>query len=159
MDNIMEIDGSVMEGGGQILRMSVAFSAIMGKPVRVTQIRAGRSKPGLAAQHLTGLQLLTKMCQGKLKGGEIGSTQIEFWPGKLKGGHYVADTHTAGRALTRRVPFGAIKIAEGIFTLVSDFPHVFHLPLNKQGELSRKRYFTQLTDSQAVMSPLQTRQQ
>lgn len=41
--------------GGQILRISISLSAILGVPVRVTKIRAGRSKPGLAAQHLKGI--------------------------------------------------------------------------------------------------------
>ncbi|XP_045777376.1 RNA 3'-terminal phosphate cyclase [Maniola jurtina] len=96
MSQILEIDGSVLEGGGQILRISISLSAILGVPVRVINIRAGRSKPGLAAQHLKGIELVADMCQAKLRGASIGSTEIEFIPGKIKGGHYVADTKTAG---------------------------------------------------------------
>ncbi|CAH0713083.1 unnamed protein product, partial [Brenthis ino] len=96
MAEVLQIDGSVLEGGGQILRMSISLSAILGIPVRVQNIRAGRSKPGLAAQHLKGIQLLAEMCQAQLKGASIGSTEIEFIPGEIKGGHYVADTKTAG---------------------------------------------------------------
>ena len=47
-------------------------------------------------QHLTGLQLIRDLCQGKLEGGEVGSTQVTLVPGKLKGGSFVADTKTAG---------------------------------------------------------------
>ncbi|KAL4703461.1 hypothetical protein ACJJTC_010333 [Scirpophaga incertulas] len=96
MSNLVNIDGSLLEGGGQILRISISLSAILGVPVRVFNIRAKRSKPGLAAQHLKGIQLVADMCKAKLKGANIGSTDIEFVPSKINGGRYVADTRTAG---------------------------------------------------------------
>jgi len=40
--------------GGQILRMALAFSVLKQLPIRVFSIRAGRSNPGLRAQHLKG---------------------------------------------------------------------------------------------------------
>lgn len=45
---------------------------------------------------VTGIELVAEMCQAKLKGANIGSTEIEFIPGKIQGGHYTADTRTAG---------------------------------------------------------------
>ncbi len=44
------IDGSYGEGGGQVLRTSLSLSAITGSPIRIEGIRAGRQKPGMAAQ-------------------------------------------------------------------------------------------------------------
>ncbi|KAM9409946.1 RNA 3'-terminal phosphate cyclase [Pholidichthys leucotaenia] len=92
----VEIDGSVMEGGGQILRVSAALSCITGSSVKIIKIRAGRSTPGLRPQHLTGLQLVSDLCSGSLQGASIGSTDISLTPGKIQSGSHTADTQTAG---------------------------------------------------------------
>ena len=44
---MLSIDGSTMEGGGQIVRTSVALSAVTGIPVRIDRIRGGESGPAL----------------------------------------------------------------------------------------------------------------
>uniref|UniRef100_A0A8C2XCX1 RNA 3'-terminal phosphate cyclase n=1 Tax=Cyclopterus lumpus TaxID=8103 RepID=A0A8C2XCX1_CYCLU len=72
----VEIDGSVMEGGGQILRVSAALSCITGSSINISKVRAGRSTPGLRPQHLSGLQLVSDLCSGSLQGAAIGSTDI-----------------------------------------------------------------------------------
>lgn len=93
---VVEIDGSLLEGGGQILRMSLIISVLSRTPIRVYNIRAGRSKPGLMDQHLKGVELVGKICNAKINGAELGSTQITFFPGQLRGGHYEARIKTAG---------------------------------------------------------------
>ncbi|KAF6075780.1 RNA 3'-terminal phosphate cyclase [Phyllostomus discolor] len=92
----VEVDGGVLEGGGQILRVSTALSCLLGVPLRVQKIRAGRSTPGLRPQHLSGLEMIRDLCDGQLDGAAIGSTEVTFTPGKIRGGTHTADTKTAG---------------------------------------------------------------
>jgi len=95
-DGYINIDGSIMEGGGQILRMSVCLAALLRKPIRIQGIRAGRSSPGLKSQHLTGVSLVAQLTGGRLEGAVMGSTEITFTPGPIKSGNFSADTKSAG---------------------------------------------------------------
>jgi RNA 3'-terminal phosphate cyclase (ATP) len=93
----IEIDGSAGEGGGQILRTSLTLASILGKPVRITKIRAGRSEPGLRPQHLQSLVAASRICGAEFRGGKVGSTEVEFFPGALpKKFSGLLDTGTAG---------------------------------------------------------------
>jgi len=93
---MIEVDGSFGEGGGQILRTSVSLAAVLAKDVRISNIRAGRSPPGLRAQHLTGVRAAGVICDGVLKGAEVGSTELVFEPSKLMAGSFRFDVGTAG---------------------------------------------------------------
>jgi RNA 3'-phosphate cyclase len=93
---MVEIDGSYLEGGGQIVRTTAALCAATGRACRIFNIRKNRPKPGLALQHLLGLQVLTRLCGGRLEGGAQGSTEIKFFPGPIKGGEFPARIPTAG---------------------------------------------------------------
>src|SRR5256712_11016715 len=93
---MIEIDGAHGEGGGQLVRMAVALSALTATPVRVVRIRAGRPVPGLASQHVTALQAVAGLCSGEMKGVDGGSSTIEFRPGTIAPGGYGFDVGTAG---------------------------------------------------------------
>ena len=82
---MIEIDGSTGSGGGQILRTAVSLSAVSKKPCRVFNIRSGRPNPGLALQHLLGIQALAKLSNAKLEGDELGSEEITFSPSESPG--------------------------------------------------------------------------
>jgi RNA 3'-phosphate cyclase len=92
----IEIDGSRGEGGGQILRTSLALSLITGKPFRLHNIRAGRAKPGLQAQHLMSVKAAAQIGQAKLRGASLGSCDLVFEPGKVSPGKYHFKIGTAG---------------------------------------------------------------
>ena len=93
---MIEIDGSHGEGGGQILRTSVSLSALTLEPVRVTNIRAGRPKPGLKRQHIAGIDLTARLVNAEVKGLNVGSEKIEFIPKQRRGGEFTYDVGTAG---------------------------------------------------------------
>ncbi|KOC68856.1 RNA 3'-terminal phosphate cyclase [Habropoda laboriosa] len=85
--------------GGQVLRIALCLSALYKIPVKINNIRAGRPKPGLAAQHLKGVELLKNMCNAEVHGAHIGSTDLEFKPSHLhadKNHTFFVDTGTAG---------------------------------------------------------------
>jgi len=85
------IDGSYGEGGGQILRSSLALSALTGKPLRIVHIRAKRKNPGLRPQHLTAVQAAAAVCQAQVEGAHIGSTELRFIPTALRAGEFRVD--------------------------------------------------------------------
>ena len=90
------IDGSYLEGGGSIIRITCALSAITKTPVRIENIRANRPDPGLKTQHLEGLKALTNLCNGELRNGFLGSKEIEFYPKKIISKHLKIKISTAG---------------------------------------------------------------
>ena len=77
---MITIDGSYGEGGGQVLRTSLSLSALLGEAVRIENIRAKRRKPGLQAQHLTGVLATAQICNAQLRGAELGSQTLTFAP-------------------------------------------------------------------------------
>jgi RNA 3'-terminal phosphate cyclase (ATP) len=96
MGDMITIDGSVGEGGGQILRTSLALSLITQTPVRLINIRAGRSKPGLRPQHVTSVTAAASIGMADVSGNVVGSRELAFRPNTIQPGDYIFSTGTAG---------------------------------------------------------------
>ena len=96
---MIEIDGSEGEGGGQIIRSSLALAAVNGTPLRIRNIRAGRKKPGLLRQHLTAVRAITEICDGQVEGAKLGSSELTFTPTNIRGGEFSFQVGSAGSAI------------------------------------------------------------
>ncbi|MCS6784745.1 MAG: RNA 3'-terminal phosphate cyclase [Candidatus Caldarchaeum sp.] len=93
---MLELDGSIGEGGGQVLRVALAISAVTSKPLKIYNIRKKRSNPGLRHQHLTAVKAVQEACGGEVRGAFVGSSEILFIPGKISNTSVDLDTGTAG---------------------------------------------------------------
>jgi RNA 3'-terminal phosphate cyclase (ATP) len=95
---MITIDGSRGEGGGQVLRTSLGLSLATGRPFRIEGIRAGRQKPGLLRQHLTAVRAAEEIGRAEVTGAELGSRELTFRPGEVRPGAYEFAIGTAGSA-------------------------------------------------------------
>ena len=94
---MIEIDGSYGEGGGQLVRTAVALSALTGRPLHVHHVRAGRARPGLAAQHLAAVRAVAALCDARCEGLALRAGAFTFEPrARPAGGELHADVGTAG---------------------------------------------------------------
>lgn len=110
----INIDGSLGEGGGQVLRSSLSLSMITGKPFRIEKIRAKRAKSGLMRQHLTCVRAATEICGARVEGAEMKSQNLSFVPDKVKAGEYSFAVGTAGStSLVFQTVFLPLLLAQG----------------------------------------------
>ena len=111
---MITVNGSTGEGGGQVLRTSLGLSLVTGRPFRIENIRAGRSKPGLMRQHLTAVRAAAQTSNAKVNGDAIGSRELEFEPGKMRPARYEFAVGTAGSAtLVLQTVLPALMVAQG----------------------------------------------
>jgi RNA 3'-terminal phosphate cyclase (ATP) len=92
------IDGSIGEGGGQVLRTSLTLSCITGKRLHIENIRANRPKPGLGKQHVVCAEAAKEVCGARCSGTSIGSMTLDFEPGTVRSGNFYFDIGSAGSA-------------------------------------------------------------
>lgn len=115
---MITIDGSQGEGGGQILRTSLALSLVTSQPFRMERIRAKRRKPGLLKQHLTAVEAAKIVGCADVQGAALSSRTLEFQPGPVTPGNYRFAVGTAGSAtLVLQTVLPALLTASGHSTL------------------------------------------
>ena len=115
---MITIDGSLGEGGGQVLRTALSLALCTGQPFVIERIRAGRPKPGLARQHLTCVEAATAVGGARVEGAELGSQRLAFKPGAVRYGDYKFAIGTAGSTtLVLQTVLPALLLADGPSTL------------------------------------------
>ena len=115
----LTIDGTEGEGGGQILRTSLALSIATSRPVRLVRIRAGRKRPGLLPQHLACVRAAARVSGARVVGAELGSDALEFEPQAPVAGTYEFSVGTAGSAcLVLQTVLPPLMLASGPSNLV-----------------------------------------
>jgi RNA 3'-terminal phosphate cyclase (ATP) len=126
----MTIDGSIGEGGGQILRTSLSLAAITGTEIQIEKIRAKRDKPGLKRQHLTCVNAVAEICGAKVSDVTVGSRELEFAPNAIKAGDYRFDVGTAGSVtLVAQTIIPVLLKADGVSTVtITGGTHVPYAP-------------------------------
>ena len=93
---MITIDGSLTEGGGQILRTSLGLSALTQQPFKIINIRKNRPNPGLREQHLQAVKAIKKLCSAEVQGDELNSKELTFSPGKITKKKLKIKIRTAG---------------------------------------------------------------
>lgn len=96
INSMLKIDGSTGEGGGQIIRSALTLSMLTGIPIEVSNIRAGRAKPGLMRQHLMCVEASQQISDASVSGAHLGSTAFSFSPNSIQSGDHLFDIGSAG---------------------------------------------------------------
>lgn len=111
---MLTVDGSEGEGGGQIVRSSLAMSLLTSNPLTIHNIRAGRKKPGLMRQHLAAVLAAAEVSSGTVEGADVGSKRLVFHPGEVASGRYKFSVGTAGSAsLVLQTVLPVLLVADG----------------------------------------------
>jgi RNA 3'-terminal phosphate cyclase (ATP) len=113
MKTDLRIDGSLGQGGGQILRTALSLSCCLGRPFEISRIRASRRRPGLQPQHLAAVRAAAAISQARVSGDQRDSRELRFVPGRIKPGHYRFGVGTAGsNSLVLQTVLPALQLAE-----------------------------------------------
>ncbi|MGA7793575.1 MAG: RNA 3'-terminal phosphate cyclase [Candidatus Acidiferrales bacterium] len=117
----LSIDGSIGEGGGQVLRTSLALALITGRAFTLNNIRQRRVKPGLMAQHLKAVEAAREVGKATVEGARLGSQSLVFEPTGLCSGEFHFDIGTAGSTslvLQTILPPLSFATASSVVTLI-----------------------------------------
>ncbi|OOG26410.1 RNA 3'-terminal-phosphate cyclase [Thioalkalivibrio denitrificans] len=118
MTQEVHIDGTMGEGGGQVLRSSLTLALLTGRPVRLTRIRARRDRPGLGFQHRMAVHAAARISRARVDGDRVGSQDLEFVPGPVVPGDYHFDIGTAGNtSLVLQTVLLPLALAPGASTV------------------------------------------
>ena len=108
---MITIDGRMARAAGRSFGPRWRSSLVTGRPFRIERIRAGRAKPGLLRQHLTAVQAAAPSAARAVTGAEIGSRELAFEPGAVRGGEYPVRGRHRGQRDARAADGAAVPLA------------------------------------------------
>ena len=118
VNNMIRIDGAKGEGGGQMLRTSLALSLLTSQPFQMENVRAGQERPGLLRQHLAAVLAAVEIGDAEVEGAQLGSQALSFAPKTIKNGNYRFVIGTAGSGtLVLQTVLPALMLASGPSTV------------------------------------------
>ena len=158
---MIEIDGAQGEGGGQVLRSSLALSMLTGQTLQIRNIRSRRTRPGLLPQHLRAVDAAAAISRARVEGASLGSKFLSFEPGEIRSGRYRFDIGTAGStSLVLQTIFVPLSLARSSSSvIITGGTHVPHAPCSHYLEqqwlfwMRRIGYNASLTLDQAGFYP------
>lgn len=158
---MIEIDGSLGEGGGQVLRSALALAMLTHQPMRVYNIRALREKPGLKPQHVRAVDAAAAISHAEVRGAAPNSQDITFIPRDIHPGRYRFEIGTAGATTlvlqTIFLPLSAAGAASSVQitggTHVPWSPSFDYLFVNWLPSLEQMGYSAKLALEQAGFYP------
>lgn len=111
---MLTLDGSMGEGGGQILRTALTLSLVLQRPFKITRLRSARRRPGLQRQHLACVLAAGEIGAARMEGARLDSQTLSFAPSAVRHGRFRFDIGTAGStSLVLQTVLPALLYAEG----------------------------------------------
>ena len=120
---MIDIDGSYGEGGGQLVRTAAALAAITGTPLRLSNARARRGRPGLAPQHLAAVRAVARLCDARCEGLALRATSFTLEPRALPAGGELRVSLDPRLHLWPESPVQNLRVSQ-VATLVEEGPEV-----------------------------------
>ena len=116
-DVVVQLDGTTLEGGGQLLRLALSLSSLTHIPIHVTNIRGKRgplSAPGegggLKASHLAAVKWLAEATNASTDGAAVKSRDLIFAPSERVHDRLKNDApHTSKDSAKRRRGAGVVQ--------------------------------------------------
>lgn len=143
---MIEINGATGEGGGQIVRTSLALALITGQEFTIRSVRANRARSGLRPQHLAAVELAARISNARVEGVGLDAAAFSFFPGEIRAGNYRHKIPTAGSAvlLLQTVALPLISRASKSTLNLTGGTHVPFSPAYPYIEHTWKNYLTML---------------
>jgi RNA 3'-terminal phosphate cyclase (ATP) len=115
----IHLEGTTLEGGGQLLRLALSLASLTRKHIHITNIRGKRSGGGgLKAQHLTSLQWLGQACNAGISGAGLKSKEITFRPdltSKQSAKSYIHECVESGHInITQSTPGSVLLVLQAV---------------------------------------------